>query len=303
MELRHLRYFAAVAETRHFGNAAKRLRMAQPPLSNAIRQLEDDLGAQLFTRTTRRVELTAAGAAFYPDAVAILRSVDDTARRVRLISEGKRGVLRVGLTGLASYRQLPRIARIVRRDMPEVALELHTEMLTSAQERGLLGGELDVGLLRPPLRADGLEHRRIAREPLVLVMPEEHRLADRPGVSVADLRSEKFVMYSAGLRSVVDDAVVRSCLAAGFHPHRGHEAGETSVLLALVAAGLGIALVPDSVRAITLDGVRFAPVEDACAVELALAWPAARSSIVDNLLRTLEDDGVFNSDDTTEDPE
>lgn len=303
MELRHLRYFVAVAETRHFGNAAQRLHMAQPPLSQAIRQLEADLGAELFARTTRQVNLTRAGEVFYDDAIRILNSVEGTARRVKRVADGRHGVLRIGLTGLASYRHLPAIAQIVKRDLPEVALEIRTEMLTPAQERGLIDSELDVGLLRPPTREDAVVHRRIAREPLVLVLPDNHPLALEPSIEVGDLRAENFVMYSAASRSVVNDAVMRSCAAADFYPHRAHEVTETSVLLALVAAGLGIALVPESVRAITLDGVLFRPVHGSESVDLALAWRAHDTSpLLANLLTALERNNVFAAPESCEEP-
>ncbi len=294
LELRHLRYFVAVAETRHFGKAAEHLHIAQPSLSQAIRQLESELGADLFARTTRQVDLTPAGAVFHDDACRILSSVQDTSHRVRRVADGRHGVLRVGLTGLASYRYLPEIARIVKQDMPGVALDLQTEMLTPTQERALIESRIDVGLLRPPTREDGIVHRSIAREPLVLVVPEHHRLAGDEAVGMADLRSEEFVLYSAASRSVVNDAVVRSCTAAGFYPHREHEVSETSVLLALVAAGLGVALVPDSVRCLSLRGVVFVPVLDAESVELALAWRAEDSSpLLRNLLTTLDERDVF----------
>lgn len=302
MELRQLRYFVAVAETRHFGKAAERLHMAQPSLSQAIRQLESDLSAELFARTTRQVDLTAAGRALYEDALRILRSVDDSARRVRRVGEGCDGVLRIGLTGLASYRQLPEIAHIVKRDMPDVALEIRTEMLTPAQERALIDSDIDVGVLRPPTRDEGIAYRNIAREPLVLVLPEDHHLVDEPTLGVGDLRAEDFVMYSADTRSVVNDAVMRSCVAAGFSPHRAYEVAETSVLLALVAAGFGVALVPDSVRAITLDGVVFKPVREAESVDLALAWRAEDPSpLLENLLSTLDANHVFITADAIED--
>ncbi len=302
MELRHLRYFVAVAETRHFGKAAERLHMAQPPLSQAIRQLESDLGAELLSRTTRRVGLTEAGEVFYDDAVRILKSVEDTARRIKRIAEGSHGLLRIGLTGSASYRQLPEIAGIVKRDLPGVAFEIHAEMLTPAQETALLDSSLDIGVLRPPTREEGIEYRTIARDPLVLALPEGHRLADESVVSMAELTAEPFIVYSAASRSVVNDAVERSCLAAGFYPHREHEVGETSTLLALVAGGLGIALVPDSVRSITVDGVVFKTLHNSESVDLALAWRAEDSSpLLGNLLTALEANNVFITTEAIED--
>ncbi|MEV0085111.1 LysR substrate-binding domain-containing protein [Saccharopolyspora sp. NPDC050642] len=304
MELRHLRYFVAVAETRHFGRAAKRLNMAQPPLSQAIRQLEAELGAELFARTTRQVQLTPAGAVFHDDALRILKSIDDAARRVKRLADGRHGVLRLGLTGSASYRQLPRLAHIVKRDLPGVELEIHPDLLTPAQEKALLRNEIDVGMLRPPTREDRIAHRTIAREPLVLVLPENHPLAGEPEVGMARLRAEQFIMYSASLRSVVNDAVVRSCLAAGFYPNCAHEIGEASTQVALVAAGLGVALAPASVQAFPLEGVVFVPVPDAESVELALAWRAEDDSpLLRNLLTTLAANDVFVCHDDIQDIE
>lgn len=300
MEIRLLRYFVAVAETRHFGRAAERLHMAQPPLSQAIRQLEAELGAPLFSRTTRRVDLTEAGQAFYADALRILRSLDDSARRVRRIAGGSHGLLRIGLTGSAAYEQLPRLARLVKDELPGVALEIHSEMLTPAQEAALLDGSIDLGLLRPPTREDAISHRTVAAEPLVAALPAQHPLAGETSLRVADLRAEDFVMYSAS--SVVNDAVVRSCLAAGFYPNRAHEVGETSIMLALVAAELGIALVPGSVRAMALTGVVFVPLVEPEVVRLALAWRTGDDSpLLRNLLSTLDEHAVFDDEEHRED--
>ncbi|MFG3207402.1 LysR substrate-binding domain-containing protein [Streptomyces sp. NPDC048192] len=294
MELRHLRYFAVVAETRHFGKAAERLHMAQPPLSQAIRRLETELGADLFTRTTRQVALTTAGEVFRTDVERILKAVDEAVTRVGRFASGVEGVLRVGLTGSASYRQLPALARLLKREMPHVVMEVHTDMLTPAQELGLIERRLDVGVLRPPIRQEGIAHRTLADEPLVAAVPEEHWLADADSVRVEQLRHEDFVMYGATLGSVLNDAVVRSCLASGFTPHCAYEITETSAALALVAAGLGIAVLPDSVRSAPREGVLYKEIEDAVSVPLVLAWRDDDSSpLVRNLLGVLERNDVF----------
>lgn len=294
MELRHLRYFAAVADTCHFGRAAERLHMAQPPLSQAIRQLEAELGAELFTRTTRQVALTGAGEVFHADVLRILKAVDDAVARVGRFASGAEGVLQVGLTGSASYRQLPALARLVKRELPGVLLEVHTEMLTPAQESGLLERRLDVGVLRPPVRHEGIAHRAIADEPLVVAVPEEHWLSDTEAVRVEQLRHENFIMYGAALGSVVNDAVVRSCLAAGFYPHCAYEVTETSAALALVAAGLGVAVLPDSIRSAPREGVLCKRIEDAQSVRLDLAWREDdESPLLRNLLKLLEKHDVF----------
>lgn len=294
MELRHLRYFAAVAGTRHFGKAAESLHMAQPPLSQAIRRLESELGVELFTRTTRQVALTGAGEVFRTDVERILRAVDEAVARVGRFAAGVEGVLRLGLTGSASYRQLPALARLLKREMPHVMMEVHTEMLTPAQEQALLERRLDVGVLRPPVRREGIARRPLADEPLVAAVPEEHWLADAGTVRVEQLRHEDFIMYGATLGSVVNDAVVRSCLAAGFYPHRAYEVTETSAALALVAAGLGIAVLPDSIRSAPREGVQCKDIEDALSVPLVLAWREDDTSpLLRNLLAVLERHDVF----------
>jgi DNA-binding transcriptional LysR family regulator len=294
MELRHLRYFVAVAETRHFGKAAENLHMAQPPLSQAIRRLESELGVELFTRTTRQVTLTGAGEVFRTDVQRILKAVDDAVARVGRFASGAEGVLRIGLTGSASYRQLPALARLVKREMPQVMLEVHTEMLTPAQEAGLIERRLDVGVLRPPVRQEGITHRPIAAEALVAAVPEEHWLAEADSVRVEQLRHENFIMYGATLGSVVNDVVVRSCLASGFYPHCAYEVTETSAALALVAAGLGVAVLPDSIRSAPREGVRCKDIEDALTVRLDLAWREDDDSpLLRGLLRVLDENDMF----------
>ncbi|GAB2872945.1 LysR substrate-binding domain-containing protein [Nocardioides pacificus] len=295
MELRHLRYFAAVAETRHFGRAAERLHLAQPALSQSVRQLEAELGTPLFTRTTRQVSLTPAGEFLQAEAQRILGAVDDSVRGVRRLADGRLGLLRIAFTGTAAYTQLPRIARLVKAELPHVALEIHADLLTPAQSAGLLDGRLDLGVLRPPVSGDHLEVRTIAVERLVLALPADHRLVEEPEIAMRDLRPEPFVMY-ADSHSAVNEAVLRSCRDAGFSPHREHDAPGTTVLLALVAAGLGVALVPDSVQAAPLAGVVFREVEGAAVSELALAWRRDSSSaLVEAVVTMLEAHGLFDS--------
>ncbi|MHC9291341.1 LysR family transcriptional regulator [Mycobacterium sp. LTG2003] len=287
MELRHLRYFAAVADTCHFGQAAEQLHVAQPALSYAIRQLEAELDVTLFNRTTRQVSLTAAGEFLRGEAIRILAGVDDAERGVRRIARGRGGLLRLGLTGTAAFSHLPRIARMVKRELPAVALEIQADMLTPEQCDGLRTGALDLGVLRPPAVGEGIEMTTIDVESLVLAVSVDHRLAVEPVVSLTDLRSEPFVAY-ASRDSAVNDAVLRSCRSAGFVPHREHAAPGTAVLLALVAADLGVAVVPESVRALPLDGVVFRDLVDGGTIELALAWRRETDNpVVDTVVEIL----------------
>jgi DNA-binding transcriptional LysR family regulator len=298
MELRLLRYFAAVADTCHFGRAAQQLHIAQPALSQAIRQLEAELGTALFVRTTRQVSLTPAGEFLHREAQRVLGAVEDSVRGVRQIAAGRLGLVRVGFTGTAAFTVLPPIARAVTRELPGVALEIHADLLTPDQCDRLRAGSLDLGVLRPPTTGDHLALRTIEVEPLVLALPEDHRLAADPVLTMTDLRTEGFVLY-ASRDSAVNDAVVRSAQQAGFAPRRAHEAPGTAVLLALVAGGLGVALVPASVRALPLAGVVFRDVLDAGSIELAMAWhrgdhpPAPRSPLVGSVLDTLEAAGIL----------
>jgi DNA-binding transcriptional LysR family regulator len=293
MELRHLRYFAAVAETLHFGRAAEQLHMAQPPLSQAIRQLEAEMDVTLFARTTRQVALTPAGVSFQEDVHRILRAIEDSVDRAQRIGDGHAGVLRLAFTGTAAFEQLPRIARIVQRELPEVRLDIQTDLLTPAQEAGLLSSQLDLGILRPPLLDQLLVTRTIASEPLVVVLPEGHPLADECDLQLEQLRSETFIVYAAP-GSVVNAAVDRSCLDAGFRPRVEHRVEGTSVLLALVAGGLGVALVPASVQATSVRGAVFRPIAGAEQVELAIAYRRHDDSpLLRRVLDVLEAEGLF----------
>jgi DNA-binding transcriptional LysR family regulator len=298
VELRHLYQFVAVAETCHFGQAAKRLHLAQPALSQSVRQLEAELGVTLLTRTTRQVSLTPAGEFFYRETVRNLENIERSTHGVRRIAEGRYGLVRIGFTGTAAFDQLPPIARAIKQRLPGLALEVHGDLLTPAQVEGLRSEQLDVAVLRPPVAGDDLVIRTITTESLLLAVPVDHRYAAEAALEVADLAYEDFVMY-ADSHSVVNEAVLRSCRAAGFSPRREHEAPDTSVLLALVAAGLGVALVPESVRALQLTGVVFRDIAGASTIDLALAWHRDRpSALVDALVGALEEAGVLPRTDT-----
>lgn len=278
MELRHLRYFAAVAETRHFGRAAEGLHIAQPALSQSIRQLEAELGTALFTRTTRQVRLTPAGEFLQGEVARILSAIDDSVRGVRRIAEGRRGLVRIAFTGSAAHTLLPRVARVVKREMPDLALEIHADLLTPDQVDGLQDGSLDLAVLRPPHGGlEGVQLRTIESDPLVLAVAVDHPLATADHVGVADLRDEPFILFASDT-SAVNEAVLHSCHEAGFLPRRAHRAAGISVQLPLVAAGLGVALVPSSVRAAPLEGVVLRDVADAATVDLALAWRTDESN-------------------------
>jgi DNA-binding transcriptional LysR family regulator len=279
MELRRIQYFVAVAEEAHFGRAAQRLQMAQPPLSQQIRALEAEMGVVLFHRTTRKVELTAAGERFLPRARAILAEVDDAVAEAAQVAGGMLGRIAIGFTGSATYDLLPSLVRVLRADLPGIELDIHGEMLTPDQVAALADGSLDLGLLRPPVHSTAIDVQVLRREPLIAVLPEHHALAGRDRVRLSDLRDDSFITYPSNHRSVVYEAVIDACQQAGFVPANVHEVAETSTMVSFVAAGLGVALVPASVQHLRITGATYLPLAGTTReVELALATRAGETS-------------------------
>ena len=275
MELRHLRYFVAVAEERHFGRAAERLHMAQPPLSQQIRQLETELGVTLLHRTTRRVDLTDAGSAYLDRARAILAAVDEAGVEAQRVADGLVGRVVIGCVGSATYSLLPALARTLREELPGIDFTFRGEMLVPDQVAALLAGRIDLALLRPPVDEDSLRVRTLRREALIVALPEGHRLAGRRRLAVADLRDEDFIVHVGQGRSVMHGLVTTLCHEAGFEPRIRHEVAETSTLVTFVAAGLGVALVPEPVAALGVAGATYRPLVGGRArVELAVATRA-----------------------------
>ena len=279
MELRHIRYFIAVAEECHFGRAAERLHIAQPPLSQQIKQLEAELGVQLLVRSTRRVELTPAGERYLERARAVVAAVDEAAREATRVAAGEVGRVSLGFVGSTTYELLPRLARVLREDFPLIELDLHGEMLTPDQVAALRAGTLDLAFLRPPVRDPDLRLKVLRREPLVAVLPETHALAHLGAVPLAELRAEPFITYPSQHRSVTFDAVFDACLAAGFEPDVRQEVAETSTLVSFVAAGVGVALVPQSVQHLRITGAVYRPLEgEPATIDLAVAKRAREDS-------------------------
>ncbi|GAA4934233.1 LysR substrate-binding domain-containing protein [Actinoplanes utahensis] len=286
MELRQLRYFLVVAEELHFGRAAARLHMAQPPLSQAIRRLETDLGVELLHRTTRRVGLTDAGRFLVQRARAILADVEGAGHEVRRVAAGAVGHLAIGCVGSATYSLLPSLSRHLAVELPGVDFSFRGEMLAPDQIEALRSGEIDLALLRPPVADLSLTVTRLRRDRLVVALPAAHPLAQRRQVRIADLRQAALIVHSADRRSVMYDVVVGLFRDAGLDPRIRHQVGETSTLITLVAGELGVAVVPEPVTALALDGVVYRPlIRPAVTVDLALAHRADRSE--PHLARTI----------------
>jgi DNA-binding transcriptional LysR family regulator len=271
MELRHLRYFVAVAEQRHFGRAAERLHMAQPPLSQQIRQLESELGVTLLTRTTRRVDLTPAGAAYLDHARAILAAVDEAGELANRIAAGRTGRLMVGCVGSATYSLLPALAKALRSELPDVEFGFRGEMLSPEQAAALHEGSLDLALLRRLPDTTGLTVGDVRRERLLVALPQEHRYADRKRLRVAELAGEGLVVHAGGGRSTMNSLVHDLFDAADLELEVVHEVAETSTLVTFVAAGLGIAVVPEPTSALNVPGVVYVPLVGTPGVDLVVA--------------------------------
>lgn len=273
MELRHLRYFLAVAQERHFGRAAERLHMAQPPLSQQIRQLEAELGTRLFERTTRRVDLTDAGRLLVERATQIMADVESAATDVAEVGRGAAGVLRLGFSGTATYRFMPELVRRAAVELPNVRLQVVGEMLTPHMEDALRENRVDVAILRPPVHSDELEVLELAQTPLTVALPADHPLAREEGpLPASALQGVDLVGYPrASSVATITAEVLRQ---ARVRPRIVQEATETSTLIALVAAGLGASIIPDA-RALPLHStIRVRPLDPPVTVGLGLAWRA-----------------------------
>jgi DNA-binding transcriptional LysR family regulator len=272
MELRHLRYFRAVAEELHFGRAAERLHIAQPPLSQQIRQLEQELGVTLLVRSTRRVELTPAGEAYLTRVEAILDAVDVAGQQAQRIASGTQGALAIGCVGSATYSLLPRLVRALRDELPDLDVSVRGEMLAPAQMSALVSGEIDLALLRPPAGGADVVTETIRSDRLFVALPDGDLRADDGAVAVRSLRDAEFIVHAGQGRSVMNGVVAAMCASAGFVPQIRHEVTETSTLVTLVAAGLGVAIVPEPTIALGIAGVQYRPLHPGSpTIDLAVA--------------------------------
>ncbi len=254
IEFRHLRYFLAVAETLHFGKAAEKLGMAQPPLSQQIKNLERMLGYGLFDRSTRGVKLTRVGRFFEERVRNTIAKMRDDVELTRRLGAGKEGVLSVGFSGSIMFTALPKAIRAYRKMHPKVELRLH-ELVTSEQLPALRDGALSVGFLRDGEAAEGVRIEPVLRESYVAVLPQAHRLAGKAMVAPIDLKGEPFVLFARRTGNLAFDRTMACCEAAGFRPMIVQEAPQWPTVLRLVAAGLGVSLAPTCVGKLTTPGV------------------------------------------------
>lgn len=299
IDLRHLRYFLVVAEELHFSRAAERLDIAQPPLSQMIRRLEHELGVSLFHRTKRQVALTDAGAVFREEAKRTLAQAERAIRCVRRANRGELGRLTVGFIGSAAYSVLPSVVRRFRERYPDVDLTLQ-ELSTIQQVRALRDGQLQVGFLRPFGQEPTLRCKVILQEPLVIALPERHRLSPQAKIPMKTLADEPFILFPRALAPELYDQVIGLCQRARFSPHVVQEAMQLPTIVSLVAAGIGVAVIPASLRNLGRTGVSYRAIrEPTPKAELVVAWRAERpSALLESFLRVVT--GQRKDDETKE---
>src|SRR5215510_1091757 len=282
MELRHLHYFLVVAEELHFGRAAARLHITQPPLSQQIRQLEDELGVVLFQRTKRRVQLTDAGRAFREAARQMLEQAEQGVRIAQRTHRGEIGSLTVGFVGSAMAGMFSDMLLAFRTRFPEVELTL-LELTTSQQFEALRQRRIDVGVLRPfhPIRDEGFALETLYQESFVVVLPTTHPLAAKRRIPLRALAHENVVMVPVHLEPGVEDDIVAFCRRAGCDPQRLPGATQMLTVIGLVAAGMGLSLVPESMRTVQWKGIVYRPVQDPMPpADLTAVWRRDTTSSV-----------------------
>lgn len=274
MELRHLRYFVAVAEELHFTRAAERLGIKQPPLSSQIRQLEHEMGAPLFHRLTRGVELTEAGALLLIEARQILDQVEQTKAGVQSRARGETGHIHLGFAGATYFQPLvPAVIRAYREHYPSVVLspeQSNTPQLVA----GLRSGEIDIAFVRPPISDDeGLAIEPLVEEPMLIVLPASHPRAGDHSMPLEALARETLILFPRAIGPGLYDAVIASCQRAGFSPKLGQEAPQISAIVHMVAAGFGVSIVPQSIKQIHAEGIVFLGIDgDAPRTPISLAY-------------------------------
>ncbi|MBA5600570.1 LysR family transcriptional regulator [Pectobacterium aroidearum] len=265
IELRHLRYFIAVAEELHFGRAAERLRISQPPLSQQIQILEEQVGAKLLARNNRNVQLTPAGEMFLKEAWSIISQVDQAAERASRIQRGEIGELTIGFTSSAPFiKKISSSLLRFRQTYPEVHIQM-MELNTKQQIEPLLNGKLDIGIMRNNPLPDALDHQLLLREPLIAVVQESHPLAQQAAgraINITQLANEPFVFFSRAVGTALYDDMLTLLKRYGISPYITQEVGEAMTIVGLVSAGLGVSILPASFLRIRVDGVKYLLLEE-----------------------------------------
>lgn len=291
MELRHLKYFKTVAEELHFGKAADRLNMAQPPLSTQIRHLEEELGIPLFHRTKRRVELTKEGEVFLEKVYQILKNLDESIETVRKVNRGEIGEISIGFLASSAYDVLPTIIKYYRKQYPSIHVNL--KQLTSVgQLKALKEGTIHIGIISEPFENDAFNFEVIRREPMVVALPREHPLAsENSPIDLIELENDPFILTGRESNQIYYDRIINSCGEVGFSPNIIQETKEMSTLISLVSAGIGIAIVPDSIKALLQNEVIYRKIKNnKFTTVTALVWEnKSQSPIVNGFVELVKE--------------
>ena len=277
MDTRHMRYFVALAETLHFGHAAARMNMSQPPFSRQIAAIEKTLGARLFERNSRNVALTAAGKHFLEECRAVLAHFDTACRDVQLVASGVKGELKLGFMMNAAYSVVPALVRLYCEARPDVRLVLEERIPTDIEEM-LIEGRLDAAVTFGGSPAAHLRTTLLARDRLRLIVPRDHRLAELDIAGPTDLASERLIAAPASVTPTLRDAIRNYCASPGVVPHFALEPRLQHTIIRLVAEGLGIALIPQSLCADLAEGLVSRPIMDAPEFDIVLCASAASSN-------------------------
>jgi DNA-binding transcriptional LysR family regulator len=285
MELRHLRYFTAVVECKGYREASRRLHIAQPSISEAVSDLEDELGLKLFVRTHRNARLTREGEIFYTDAVRILQQAETAILTAKRAAQGKVGKLSIGFIGSATLSFLPDLIRRYKLEYPNVKLALH-DLYPVELHHAYDRGEIDIAITRSLEHSKNLQSRVLLRDPLVAVLPRSRKLKSKK-IRLASLANERFILFHRKGAPAVFDTIVGACRSQGFSPRVENEPNSMQTILSLVEAEEGVAIVPASSSSLRSNGVWFVRlVPDNLYLDLIVAWPLGEASAV---LRTFLD--------------
>jgi DNA-binding transcriptional LysR family regulator len=301
MKLHYLRYFVVLAEELHFGRAADRLAITQPPLSGAIKALEEDIGVRLFDRSSKHVSLTGAGVAFLAEVQQIMQRIERAEGVAQAVAGGVRGVLEVGVTGSLFYREVPQIMAHFQSAFPDIESTL-LEMASAEQLDALLHGRIQAGFLNaaavPPqlkfIRAavpPQLKFIRLKDDPFVACLPARHKFARAKSIALDVLANEQFVMFSRVVAPANHDNVIAIFSRAGVHPRTVHAARQWLTIIAMVANGLGVSIVPKSLARTEVRGVAFVPLaaKGEPVSPAVFAWnPAFENQIVKSLVSSVK---------------
>ncbi|WIM67605.1 LysR substrate-binding domain-containing protein [Corynebacterium breve] len=300
MDFRQLQYFIAVAEELHFGYAAQRLHMSQPPLSNAIRKFESELEVTLFDRSSRSVSLTPAGSFLLPRAKQIVREVDDLKTALSTFGQQEPISVRIGFVGTASYQIMPEVLRVASVERPHLSIEVHGEMVAPNVERSLIHGELDFAVVRLPSENPLIEAKVLRSDRFVLAMPRHHRLlTGGKSPTLKDLQGEDFVAYessTAAARVLDADGIFRRIV-----PRRITKVQETSTFLALVTAGIGIGFIPEYAYPLNDSSLVYQQLPGLPSIDLALAWRKGLENPLHSYIDSLMQRVIAGSSDASSD--